>query len=397
MGGNAKVIDRKSGKTIAYAEKIDLHKVNRFFVRKGVLALLEHLNDLYKQTYKEPIWKNFKVVKGGEAFSGSSRHFFNRKIVDSQFVKTKRFLGDIDVMVPEKIKENFERMMKSLERKLRIVVEGDSRIHISYLGQDRTDFGTTFLGVFRVYIPRKGIDFNLQIDFEYVEFLEELPSTWASFSHSSDWGDMLTGMKGVHHKFLLINLVRSISKISGVLVATPSSTPEKIRLVNGKRASQLPRRLAFSVDKGLRVKFREMKDSTGNPVLHEEKRIFQEIRSEDSVYLRDPVEIFEQIFGKKPDDREIKKLGSFWGIIFLLVENVPAEKIEDMFDYLLEENLYGKYAQVIEKNNSQLDMKTKQKMIDALFSVFPYLQKKKDKVEKLKEEYYAMYYNKRYA
>jgi aspartyl-tRNA(Asn)/glutamyl-tRNA(Gln) amidotransferase subunit B len=49
MGGNARVIDLKSGKVIAHAEKIDLEIFSRSQVRKTVFSILSSLNEIQRQ------------------------------------------------------------------------------------------------------------------------------------------------------------------------------------------------------------------------------------------------------------------------------------------------------------------------------------------------------------
>jgi hypothetical protein len=389
MGGNARVIDLKSGKVIAHAEKIDLEIFSRSQVRKTVFSILSSLNEIYEYRYCTRIWKDFRVVKSRKVFSGSSLHFFDTKITDKEFISYKSKIGDIDVMIPRHTKERFEEMMKSLENWTISPYSGHT---VTYLGQDRTDFGTTFLAVFKYQIPKKGLSVNFQIDFEYSDYEKDEPTEWAQFSHSAAWCDMVTGLKGVHHKFLLINLVRAMSMRKDVVIATPASTSDKIRIVTGKKASQTPRMLAFSVDRGLRLKYLPLKDINGKSVIFEGKTVFREVETDVSLYITELESIFFYIFGRAPMKKETVLFKSFWGLIHLVRENLTNSQIESLFDYMLNENLYGKYAQVIEKNNAELDMGTKQRAVDTLFSTFSFLKKKKKHVEDLRKEYYEVHY-----
>jgi hypothetical protein len=380
-GGNARVIDRKTGDVIARAEKMDLKKFNRHELVTDIVEALSKLNDLFAAQYNKKIWKNFDVIKTGKAFSGSTEFFIDLTIPDDEFVQHKPVVGDIDVIIPKGISENFEEFMPTIEGK-KLTPE------ITYMGQDRTDFGTTWLAVFKYKKENKEV--NFQIDFEYGDWddKEEAPSGWARFSHNSNWEDIKKGIKGVHHKFLLINLARALSKKDDIVIATPSSTPEKLKLVGGKKAEQTPRLLAFSVDRGLRIKYKQMEDKDGNPVKSGDKLVFQEIPTATSDYIKKTDEIYAYIFGKEGSAEDIKKMGSFLGLADLIDKNVSKENIEDLFDFVLNENLYGKRAQILEKNNPELDRKVKQAMIDKLFEIFPYLAKRKKEVDEMADEYY---------
>jgi len=380
-GGNARVIDRKTGKVIARAEKMDLKKFNRHELVTDIVDALSALNDLFEKEYGRKIWKNFNVVRSGQAFSGSTEFFINLDIPDEEFVQHKPSVGDIDVIIPKEISGKFEEFMPTIEGK-------KLTPNVTYMGQDRTDFGTTWLAVFKYKNGKNEV--NFQIDFEYGDWddKKEEPSGWAKFSHNSDWEDIKKGIKGVHHKFLLINLARALSKKDDIVIATPSSTPDKIKLVGGKKAEQTPRLLAFSVDKGLRIKYKQMEDKDGKPIEHDGKLVFQEIPTATSNYIKNVDEIYSYIFGEEAKPEDLKKMKSFLGLADLIKNKVSKTNIEDLFDFVLNENLFGKRAQILEKNNPTLDRKVKQAMVDKLFEIFPYLAKRKEEVEKMADEYY---------
>jgi hypothetical protein len=380
-GGNARVIDRETGKTIARAEKIDLKVFKRSQFINDMVDMLEKLNDLFEKEEGRKIWKNFKVVRSGEAFSGSTEFFVNLDIPDEEFIKHKPAVGDVDVIIPKAVSEDFEKFMPTLEGK-------QLTSHITYMGQDRADFGTTWLAVFKY--KRGGDEVNFQIDFEYGDWNEkdESPSDWAKFSHNSAWEDISTGLKGVHHKFLIINLARALSKREDIVIATPSSTPEKIKLAGGKKGDQVPRLLAFSVDRGLRVKYEQMKDANGDPIEMDGKLVFKEIETSKSSYIKNVDEIYAFIFGEEPTKKELEEFKSFTGLANLIKKKVSKENIEDLFQFVLQENLFGKRAQILEKNNPTLDAKVKWAMVNKLFEVFPYLKDREDEVIAMSEEYY---------
>lgn len=366
MGGNSRIIDRSTGKTIGRAEKIDLSIFNRTTMARRILSLFHALNEHFYEDYNDYIWEDFDLVSNGEAFSGSSKFFFDKSISNEVFISHKSHLGDIDIMIPSYHYHLFANLMQKLEGKE--IAKG-----VTYLGQDRNNFGTTFLAVFRYTIDEKSVD--MQIDFEAVDWekSEARPTEWASFSHNSAWEDIIEGYKGVHHKFLLINLTRAISKREEIAIATPASKPEKVKLVTGKKAEQTPRTLAFSVDRGLREKYRQLRYNDGVPVVIDDKFIFQEIPTEESTYIKDVGKIFEKIFGHEPTILEYTMFHSFTGVLELMQMYIDGDEIRDCFEFTLQENLFGLRAQIIEKNDPNLDQAVKMKFVNRMFREFSYL------------------------
>jgi hypothetical protein len=379
-GGNAKAIDRSTGETIARAEKIDLNKYERKKIVSEILQVLEKLNELFQKRYSKKIWNNFEIVKSGKTFSGSSEFFFDQKISDEEFIRHKPIIGDIDVIIPREISAEFQEFILTFENK-------KITPRVKYLGQDRTDFRNTWLGVFR-YSDKKDT-FNFQLDFEYGDWnnRKQSPSEWAKFSHGSSWEDISQGMKGVHHKYLITNLARTLSKREDIVIATPSSTPENVNLVSGKKSEQTPRLLAFSVNRGLRVKYAQMYDSKGKPVKVNRKLVFQEIPTSKSDYIKDVPGIFFRIFGEEPSAQELREFNSFVGLADIVKRKLSKEEVETLFDFILHENLFGKKAQYLEKN-LDLDKKIKWDLANKMLEIFPFLEKKRREVETMSIEYY---------
>jgi hypothetical protein len=390
MGGNSRIIDRYTGNVIGRAEKIDLSKFSRNKTTVRLYSLFHFLNEHFYEKFSRYLWENFEVVTSGQAFSGSSKFFFDRNISDEIFKLSKPIVGDIDIMIPEDCYTQFSYLMQDLEKE-------DLAWGIKYLGQDRNNFGTTFLAVFELIEGKNRV--NFQIDFEAVEWKHDQPTEWAKFSHNSAWEDIEKGFKGVHHKFLLINLIRAVSKREDILIATSKSTPENVRLISGKKSDQIPRILAFSVDKGLRVKYKQMMYNDGMPVIIDDKFVYQEIAAEDSLYITDVREIYETIFtadSLKPsfsiyeeEDIQIQfdMFFSFVGLMELMQLYIDADVIKDCFNFALQENLFGKHAQIIEKNDPDMDYHVKMKFIRALWSEFRYLRTQGGEVEQLASEY----------
>lgn len=384
-GGNARITDRESGEILVRSQKIDLKKFDRSELVESILEMLQKLNQMFKKKYGKEIWKDLEILRSGHAFSGSSEFFIDQKISDQEFLKFKPFMGDIDVIIPENLSEDFREFMPSLAgRKI--------TSSMTYLGQDRVDFKSTWLGIFN-YKSADG-ELNLQIDFEFGEWdvKQQSPTEWAKFSHGSSWEDIKQGMKGVHHKFLIINLTRALSKRDDVIIATPASTPEKIRLVSGKKAESTPRMLAFSVDKGLRFKYKQMEDENAKPIRINKKIVFQEVPASKSEYYKTIPQIFSHIFGENPTKKEIEDFKSFEGLIKIAKDRLSKEEINSFFDFLLEENLFGNRAQKLERN-PDFDSSVKWTMVDKLIEIFPFLEKRRKETEKLSKEYYKNFSN----
>lgn len=403
-GGNTRAINRETGETIADAEKIDLKKFKRKKIQKEFIDAFKVLDAKYKKAYSINLWPEFEHVISGYAFNGSADAFFKDTISDEDFVKAKPKMGDIDVVVPH---ENLIPLFNLLG-----TLEGTQLTpNVSYIGQQKKNLGGghQINGVFK-YLEGKYEGF-FQIDFEGSEFTSKgKPSTWAKFSHSSSWNDMQKGFKGVNHKFLLINLTRGLSSKPNVLIAMPSSVAKKDRKTKEvKRISyfassdirpktrklkdgDIPRYLAFSVDRGLRIKIRQMNYvDTNDPIIINGKFIYEEIPTSESAYETDITKIFSLLFHKEPKKGDEKKMWSFLGVLELMKKYNSKKEIKTTFDYLITNSLFGKAAQQLERNNPELDFKIKWGMVKVFIEEFPFLKSKEANILKMADEYAKNY------
>jgi len=395
MGGNSRIIDRQTGDIKGYAEKVDLTMFNRTELTRRMLGLFSYINVEFFKNYGVFIWK-FEDLTEALVFTGSSKHLFNSEITDQDFIKHKPIIGDIDIAFPKDYYTDLAELLQSLEGET--LVEG-----ITYLGQDRNNFNTTFLSVFEYKSGKDKV--NIQIDFESNEWDMEKnePTEWTLFSHSSSWEDICRGFKGVHHKFLLINLVRALSSNPNAVVATKSSTPDNIKLCTGKKADLVPRMLAFSVDKGLRQKYAPMIDKNGYNVYKDGKLVIQEIPVENSTYTTAVSEIVyglvDSVFDiYKPGNdtcilevskEEIEDFYSVIGLLDFMKKRLLREDIAKCFMFIVHENLFGTHAQLLEKEDLELDRKIKDKLWIALMNKFFYLHDEYyDIVLTLRKKYY---------
>ena len=377
MGGNSRIIDRSTGNVIGSAEKIDLKIFQRSELTQRLLSLFFSINIEFWKKTGNFLWKN-KDILSCKVFSGSSEFLFKGSIWDDDFLSCKPVIGDIDITFPREFYQEFAAMMQENEGKA-------FSPGIVYLGQDRNNFNTTFLSVFEYSSGLNKV--RIQIDFESAIYENGSPSEWARFSHNSSWEDISSGLKGVHHKFLLINIVRSLSTRNDIVIATPTSTSRNVKLVSGKKTKSVPHTMAFSVDKGLREKYTLFHDN-GNIIIYDDKIVMKEIPVEKSTYITDVASIFSYIFGNVPGQDELRDFYSFTGIVRLMKQKMNDEQIENTFKFALEENLFGKRAQILEKNNPEIDKAVKEIFVKKMVENFKFLQKYEVEINTMKAEYY---------
>jgi len=191
----------------ALAQKMNLKKHGRSNVKNAFVEMFANLNKLFKKNYGEFIWEDFNIITSGHAFNGSSESFFDPDIDDAKYTKFKPSVGDIDVSVPKEHMNNIWELLKALEGK-------SLTKNITYVGNNKktpSAIGEQINAVFE-YKDKIGSVLG-QIDFEASEFENKRPSEWAKFSHSSDWADIQSGIKGVMHKFFLQAMASSTSPI----------------------------------------------------------------------------------------------------------------------------------------------------------------------------------------
>lgn len=387
-GGNTRAINRETGEAFAFAKKLQLDVFKRKLVTTEFKHFFKILNDLYDKKFGIPLWKKFDIIQSGFAFNGSSDAFFNNAIPDEEFVMFKKSVGDIDVTIPHNRLSNLFDLLASLEGKQLTPT-------IKYLGQNKKTFGGHQINALFLY--KEGEFENaMQIDFEGVDYdVDEFsPTEWAKFGHSSDWADIKQGFKGVNHKFLLINLARGISKREDIMLATPAAviTREKPPRLVKMKPGDVPRMLAFSVDKGLRVKIEQQFYDDGEPVIIDGKFIFKEMPSKDATnYVTSKEEIFKVLFNRDPQGDDLVKLDSFVGVIELIKKYSTTEVASDTLDFLVFNNLFGPAAQGLERNNPQLDFEIKWAMVKYFFKEFHFLQKNEKNILAMAEKYAENY------
>lgn len=345
-GGNLAVGDH-------HADHIDLSKLPRKDIAKEIKNVLIALNILFTKQYKTPIW-TVDVMRSGEFFSGSSLHFFNvSEIEDAAFVEKKPTVGDVDTMVPKECEGNLAELFISMKDKTvgNAVFRGYNR------GNEQ--FSALFeLPMYKV---------NIQVDFEFVEFSNGIPTEWSKFSHSSSWDDIQQGVKGVFHKWL----IQSITALGTQDFYLRKMTGRgKLRTEVDVPVSDSV--LSFAVSSkeggGLRKKYVPVIGPDGNPEQKDGKPVMRTAPAEG--YIRDLSSIFQMLLGPKINPKyydEVKsKFWSFTGLLQVLSKVLNSKEKQLVAKKFLEKAI-GPGAQGMYRNDPEKDIKEKTKAINVFY------------------------------
>jgi len=310
-GGNVK-IETKSGESVL-ADRIDLTVVSRMELSKKLLSFFHKLNEVFEQKFNIKIWTNPSILDNGQAFNGSSEHFFNAAISDKEFKQYKTKVGDIDITVPEDRKEMLHQLLQELEGKK---LTSSAR----FVGSKQDTVGEGHQINSLVNIDNK---LNVQIDFEFSSYDEEVPSKFAKFSHSSDWEDANN-------------------------IKITKTFPD--RGLTFKK---------FSVGRGLRTDaYSTVLKDDGTPLQVDGRTAYKVKPPTESTYIQDPEQIAKTIFGPKFTREELPKLNSFVGIIDLCNQYFD-EKDKKRLLKDFSRRLFGQGSQGLERDNPKGDFDIK--------------------------------------
>lgn len=362
-GGNARVGKHE-------AQKIDLKKFARQPTSFKIWKILDEIDKLYHKTQGNYLWGP-ELLKSKKFLSGSSFHFFNPKIDDEKFTNVKPMVGDIDTQV--------DRLKKDLLAQFLLGSQNKKIGGAKLLGFN--DEGNQLISLWELSDP----PIKVQVDFELVDYYEGSPTEWARFSHSSAWEDLEAGIKGVFHKFVL----RAITAIR----ARPRYI-QKPRSTKYTDASDL----SFSVDYGLREKYKPVVNDKGRPVMFDDGAngshpVYTEIPVKDSKYVNSLKGIFEIVFGAKPKNIEIEKLNSFKGTLALVNQFYDSESKQKVLNAFIR-ILFGDGAQGLYRNDPETDRKEKMVALNTMIvdlGLQTYFNTVKKDVNKTIKEYYGRY------
>ncbi len=350
MGGNTTVSTRDGIET--KADTIPLADIGR---RKFVNRLNEVLFAINKQFEKDhghKLWIKEELITKALIFNGSTSFVMSPDYTDEEIVKHKPIVGDLDVMIRREDGPLLYDTLAPFEGKE--IANG-----ATYMGtnaKSKARLGNTLICVVLVEFNVKGkvIRVPAQVDFELSDFENDYPTDWAAFSHGSSFEDTKAGVKAVHHKYLLRALIGAKSQRDDILIATPASTADKVRLV--KKQPDLVRLMQFGVDAGVGQGYEEMVDTDGKPLKMDGKFIYRQKKSAEKSYNKSLDNLYKIAFGE--EDKKMEKLYSFMGILELgkksLTKKEKQATLDRYFDILF--GVGGNQVQTIDPDNAQNDV-----------------------------------------
>jgi hypothetical protein len=386
-GGNTFALDRATGKPKRFADKIDLAKINRQSFTKEFVAMFDKLNKVFQSKYGKPIWTDSNLVRSGEVLTGSAKFLFDKNISDDEFIRHKPKVGDIDIAIPHDYLSPLFDLLLPLEGK-KITSK------VRYIGNNKRVVGQNHqINCIFEFSDDSGNIVNAQVDFEGAKFEDDKPSAWSQFSHSSNWNDIKSSIKGVAHKYLLKAIARNINKRDDIVILTkgsPLEPSEKVRVKTSHGKLLEPQGLAFSVDRGIRGRYAQQ-FVNGKPLIINGKFAFKDADTNESGYITNPVSMFEIMFKTKPNSSDMSKFNSFIGLIELMEKHLDKTQIVDSFNSLVKGDLWGPGAQELERVSAEIDKEVKGTMAGKMVERFPYLKQTLIKFQPSIEKYYSNY------
>ena len=378
MGGNVTAM-MKDG-TATRAEKIPVAKIGRSKFMAVMQVFFKELNKQFKKATGKVIWANESDILSGFVFNGSTSFIMDPTISDEEIVKVKQSAGDLDITVPEELKEDVWNFLDQLEG--REIIPG-----IRYMGSNKPTLKSVGEQINAVFVVNFGdVRCNCQVDFEFLPYENDRPSEWAKFSHGSSFVDAKANIKAVHHKYLIRAMIGGASLRDDIVICTNTSTPDKIKLSNSKEHIN-PRMLKFSVSKGVRVAYEPMLDGDNNQVYLDGKAVYKAIPTSRSDFITSVSGVFKVAFDD-PSPADINRFSSFVGVVDLMKKYLTKEQIKQTMDRYVD-LLWSSTprAQELEVDNPQLDFEVKN-------SGYQYIIKQlklKDDATKMIDAYYSDY------
>jgi|GEM_PF-4992358 len=415
MGGNFRCeIDGKliSGRTL---------RVSRSSARAGftedVKAMLSGLNDMFEKENGMFLWPELSGnIDELLIFGGSTEHVFDTSITDDEFNKYKGSFSDIDIYVPQAGSRG-SKLMHTINKNSGQMISGSkfkivcTKMHT----EDGTADSRGTNSIFQ-YVDGKG-DPYVQFDFMPqpipVEGEDDRTAAalkrWVKLSHSSNWRDVQTAVKGVFHKYLLQSLVSVASRMSTGVIATAKSPvypPEKVKVAKGYQSDLYMR--SFSVEKALgqtrltRQKYTDPQTGEEVEAEYEDQPLYKLTEPEKKKYSTDVEEIFTAAFGFDPDSEDLEKTRSFVGLLEIMRENLlPTDQGRKFCGSVLKSFIYkliGDAGQEISTYSIMKDQQPKAAAIatirtmgfdDLLNEVLP-----QEEMESIIEKYYGRFVDK---
>ncbi len=317
-GGNIKV-KSVSGDTVG-AEDIDLNKHDRASFKQDFKGALSSLSNHVRSKTGKHLFGNTGNIKTGSIFAGSTRDFMRDDISDEEYKKYKPSVGDMDLMYDRQHKEKMEQLLEPGKKFGKFTLVGTKK-HGSQISaiMRHDEHGT-----------------HHQVDFEPAEYQQEKPNEFAQFSHSSDWNDTKTGVKGLFHKQFLSALTAA------------HGTFGTLRTKKGD-ADKFLEKHTFSIDKGLREKHQQVDThpTTGHPIV-------TEVQPKDATYTNSVHDIYNHLLGKPPRvQSDLQQFGSFHGAMALAKQHLTSEQHGRVIDKFVHTLYHPDRAQMISPDRSK--------------------------------------------
>jgi len=163
MGGNVTAVNKYTGEETR-AQKIQLKDIGRSQFINIFIEIFKTMNSQFKSLYNKSIWPDDKILDDGFVFNGSTSFIMNPSFSDEEVMKYKPIIGDIDIMIPEQLKEELWDYLDSLESKE--IING-----AKYIGSNKltiSSIGEQINSVFLIDFPYKD---EILID-EYGNYFE---------------------------------------------------------------------------------------------------------------------------------------------------------------------------------------------------------------------------------
>jgi len=154
-----------------------------------------------------------------------------------------------------------------------------------------------------------------------------------------------------------VKLSREFAELSPVV--------EAIKAYRGTDKEMKSSETAFSVTHGVRKKLKPVLDDKGKQVMVNGKPAYHEMDTKESKGDTNLANIFKNYFGKDATPDDIKKLGSFTGLLSLInktFKDADKQKITDGFA----RTLWGPQAQGLYKGDPEKDSEEKNAMMKLL-------------------------------
>jgi len=361
------------------AQKLIMANADRPAIKKEITLMLKDMNKKFEKEYGYPIWKKLDdLIMQNLMFSGSTRSFFDDKISDEEFGKYKKLVGDMDTMYPENLQDQMKEFL--------IKYKGKKFGNMKFIGEG----GNSLLQQNGLYeMPKKHWDAvrYIQVDFEPSGFDADIPTEFSIFSHYSSWQDIKSNVKGLFIKYLFRNLISSKEVLNDIVVLTSKGVPSKSKkYIN-------PALYGFSVDKGVRTKFKPLLDANGKQVITNGKLTYEETPSntkKGATFEQSLNTIFGMAFKVQPKKGETKKMFSFVRTMELMKKYLSSSDIDAIYLKFIG-LLWGPGAQIIEKGKKgiKVDFEIKNGAIHEFQKAFPSLKKFDAEIDNMAQARYA--------